>query len=143
MGGSRASCRPVSTCSPTSTSTCSSSPRTDPARSVALDLVVVTRAEFERREREGGILRASEILLAAEVVSLGSERTDRLIKHTEYADAGIPHYWVVDLGEPGDRPQLTAHHLAGEFGYADTGSVVGTFTATEPFPVRVDLDALV
>jgi Uma2 family endonuclease len=107
------------------------------------DLVVVTRAEFERREREGGVLRASDVLLAVEVVSLGSERTDRLIKHSEYADAGIPHYWVVDLGEPGDRPQLTAHHLAGEFGYADAGPVVATLTATEPFPVRIDLDALV
>ena len=27
-----------------------------------------------------------------------------MFKHSEYADAGIPHYWVVDLGEPGDRP---------------------------------------
>jgi Uma2 family endonuclease len=66
-----------------------------------------------------------------------------MVKRDEYADAGIPHYWVVDLGEPGERPQLTAHHLAGEFGYADAGPVAGTFTATEPFPVRVDLDALV
>ena len=78
-----------------------------------------------------------------EVTSLGSERMDRVVKRDEYADAGIPHYWVVDLGEPGDRPQLTAHHLAGEFGYADAGPVSGTFTATEPFPVRVDLDVLV
>ena len=78
-----------------------------------------------------------------EVTSLGSERMDRVVKRDEYSDAGIPHYWVVDLGEPGDRPQLTAHHLAGEFGYADPGPVSGTFTATEPFPVRIDLDALV
>jgi len=28
-------------------------------------------------------------------------------------------------------------------GYVDGGSVVGVFTAAEPFPVRVDLDALV
>jgi hypothetical protein len=54
-----------------------------------------------------------------------------------------PTYQVVDLGEPGDGPQLTAHHLAGECGYADAGPVSGTFAATEPFPVRVDLDALV
>jgi Uma2 family endonuclease len=107
------------------------------------DLAVVTRGGFERRQCEGGVLRASEVVLAVEIVSPGSERTDHTIKHLEYADAGIPHYWVVDLGEPGDRPQLTAHHLAGEFGYADAGPVSGIFTATEPFPVRVDLDVLV
>ena len=78
-----------------------------------------------------------------EVISLGSERMDRVVKRDEYADAGIPHYWVVDLGEPGDRITLTAHHLAGEFGYADVGPVSGVFAATEPFPVRIDLDVLV
>jgi Uma2 family endonuclease len=107
------------------------------------DLAVVTRAGFERRRREGGVLRASEVVLAVEIVSPGSERTDQVVKHLEYSDAGIAHYWVVDLGEPDDRPQLTAHHLAGEFGYMDAGPVVGTFATTEPFPVRIDLDALV
>ena len=107
------------------------------------DLVVVSRAGFERREREGGVLRAPEVVLAMEIVSPGSERTDHTVKHLEYADAGIPHYWIVDLGEPGDRVTLTAHHLAGEFGYADSGAVTGVFAATEPFPVRIDLDALI
>jgi hypothetical protein len=45
--------------------------------------------------------------------------------------------------QQGGFPQLTAHHLAGAFGYADAGPVSGTFTATEPFPIRIDLDALV
>jgi Uma2 family endonuclease len=108
------------------------------------DLAVVTRAGFDRREREGGVLRAAELVVAIEVLSPGSVRVDRVLKNSEYADAGVPYYyWLVDVGEKGDRPELTAHHLAGEFGYADAGSVVGTFTATDPFPVRVDLDALV
>jgi Uma2 family endonuclease len=109
----------------------------------APDLVVVTREGLGRRRSEGGVLRASEVVLAVEVTSLSSERMDRVVKRDEYADAGIPHYWVVDLREPGDRITLTAHHVAGEFGYAAAGSVTGVFAATEPFPVRVDLDALV
>jgi hypothetical protein len=32
--------------------------------------------------------------------------------------------------------------LAGTFGYQDGGSVTGVFEAAEPFPVRIDLDAL-
>ena len=118
-------------------------PPTQPGTVRRPDLVVVSRAGFERREREGGVLRAPEVVLAVEIVSPGSERTDHTVKHLEYADAGILHYWIVDLGEPGDRVTLTAHHLAGEFGYADPGPVTGVFTATEPFPVRIDLDALV
>ena len=106
------------------------------------DIVVVTRAGLARRRQEGGVLRAPEVVLAIEIVSPGSERTDHTVKHLEYADAGIPHYWIVDLGEPGDRVTLTAHHLAGEFGYADPGPVTSVFTATEPFPVRIDLDTL-
>ena len=107
------------------------------------DLVVIPREAVDRQRRQGGLLHASEVTLAVEVISPGSRRLDTIVKRDEYADAGIPHYWVVDLGEPDDRPQLTAHHLAGEFGYADAGPVAGTFTVTEPFPVRVDLDALV
>ena len=109
----------------------------------APDIVVVTRAGLARRRHEGGVLRADEIRVAIEIVSPGSRRVDKVFKRSEYADAGIPHYWVVDLGEPDERISLTAHHLAGEFGYMDPGPVVGTFTTTEPFPVRIDLDALV
>ena len=51
-------------------------------------------------------------------------------------------------GGPDDRggrtwaATTTTCHQAGEFGYADDGAVTGTFTATEPFPVGIDLDAL-
>ena len=118
-------------------------PPTQPGFVRVPDVVVVPKEALHRQRREGGLFHASEVTLAVEVISPGSRRLDTVVKRDEYADAGIPHYWIVDLGEPGDRPQLTAHHLAGEFGYADPGAVTGTFTATEPFPVRIDLDALV
>jgi Uma2 family endonuclease len=103
------------------------------------DLSVVPRAARQRTRREGGLVRASEVLLAVEIVSPGSCRMDNMVKRAEYADAGIPHYWVVDLDEP---VSLVACHLAGAFGYADGGAVAGRFQTTEPFPIEVDLDAL-
>jgi len=103
------------------------------------DLVVADAEARQRIRRGGGVLRASDLLLVVEVVSPGSTRTDYVAKRDEYADAGIPHYWIVDPTEP---VSLLACHLAGEFGYADGGSVTGRFTATEPFPVEIDLDAL-
>jgi Uma2 family endonuclease len=104
------------------------------------DLVVVTREAFDRVGREVGLLRASEVRLAIEVFSPRSYRRDTRIKRDEYADAGIGHYWMINLE---DGPSLLACHLAGAFGYADEGPVRGRFTTPDPFPLEIDLDALV
>jgi Uma2 family endonuclease len=103
------------------------------------DLAVVSEAEYERVDREGGLLRAAHVRLVVEILSAGSQRTDRVIKHGEYADAGIEHYWIIDLL---DGPSLTACHLGGAFGYMDAPPVTGVFTTDLPFPVRLDLDRL-
>ena len=103
------------------------------------DLLVAAAEARQRVRREGGVIRASEVALVVEVVSPGSTRTDHVAKRDEYADAGISHYWIVDVTEP---VSLLACHLAGEFGYADGGAVTGRFTATEPFAVEIHLDTL-
>jgi Uma2 family endonuclease len=103
------------------------------------DLVVVHQAAVDRIRRDGGILRASDTLVVVEIVSPGSYRTDHLIKRGEYADAGIPHYWIVDLDEP---VTLIDCHLAAQFGYQDPGPVTGRFVTTDPFPVGLTLDGL-
>jgi Uma2 family endonuclease len=103
------------------------------------DLAVVAEAEYRRADREGGLIRADHVRLVVEILSAGSQRTDRVIKHGEYADAGIGHYWIVDLL---DGPSLTACHLGGAFGYIDAPPATGVFTAEDPFPVRLDLDRL-
>jgi Uma2 family endonuclease len=103
------------------------------------DLIVVPHDARLRVRREGGVIRASEVLVAVEIVLPGAKRVEHTHKRGEYADAGIPQYWIVDIEQP---VSLLACHLAGEFGYADDGAVTGTFTTAEPFPVEIDLDAL-
>lgn len=103
------------------------------------DLIVVRREARGRQRADGGVIQASEIVVAVEILSPGSLRTDHVHKRGEYADAGIPHCWIVDITEP---VSLLACHLAGTFGYADGGAVTGTFTATAPFAVEIDLDSL-
>lgn len=103
------------------------------------DLIVVPLAASARVDDGGGVIRASEVLIAVQVVSPGSKRTDHVEKRSQYADAGIPHYRIVDLDSP---VSLLARHLAGEFGYADGGAVTGTFTTSAPFSAGIDLDAL-
>lgn len=103
------------------------------------DLVVVTREAVERVRRDGGVLRAGDVSLVVEIVSPGSRRTDHVIKRGEYADAGIGHYWVLDLD---DAVTLTACRLAPGGGFRDEGRAAGSFAASEPFAVRLDLDRL-
>lgn len=83
--------------------------------------------------------RHRDVVLAVEIISPGSRRMDTVVKQGEYADAGIPHYWVVDID--GDV-SLTACHLAVEFGYVSAVPRTGIFTAEEPFPVHPDLGEL-
>lgn len=103
------------------------------------DLVVIEHEAAELVSDEGRLLTAGEVVIAVEIHSPSTYRTDTMIKHDEYADAGIGHYWMIDLA---DGPSLVACHLAGEFGYADAPPATGTFTTEQPFPVRIDLAAL-
>ncbi|MGH4018605.1 MAG: Uma2 family endonuclease [Pseudonocardiaceae bacterium] len=114
-------------------------PRSKPGFVRRPDLVVARQAAVERVRRDGGVLRACEALVIVEIVSPGSQRTDHVIKRGEYADAGIPLYWIVDLD---GLVTLTACHLAGEFGYQDASPVTGRFITTEPVPVSLRLDGL-
>lgn len=84
-------------------------------------------------------LTAEQVLVAVEIVSPGSRDTDTLVKPVEYANAGIPHYWLIDLKPP---VSLTAYKLAGKFGYRESPAVTGQFKTLEPFPLSIDVAAL-
>ncbi|MFW0793836.1 Uma2 family endonuclease [Gordonia sp. CPCC 205515] len=93
------------------------------------DVVVCPEAPSAR-------LDLDDVFLVVEVLSPGTRRTDLVTKRSEYADAGIEHYWIID---PADR-SLTALTLSpdGYQGHAQTG----TFTTERPFPLTIDLDML-
>jgi len=114
-------------------------PADQPGFSRRPDVIVVQRSARRRVRIEGGLIRASELLVVIEIVSPGSRRTDNVVKRAEYADAGIPHYWIVDIQEP---VSLLACHLTDKFGYLDAEVVGGTFASTEPFSVNLDLGDL-
>lgn len=103
------------------------------------DLIVVEAGTVDRADDEGRLIRASEVVLVVEIVSPGSVRMDNVIKRGEYADAGIGHYWIIDLDPP---VSMLACHQGGEFGYVDDGAVTGSHTVTEPFAATIELDKL-
>jgi Uma2 family endonuclease len=45
--------------------------------------------------------RPEHVLLVAEIVSPGSETTDRIVKLSQYARSGIPFYWRIEQAATG------------------------------------------
>ncbi|HET7014680.1 MAG TPA: Uma2 family endonuclease [Streptosporangiaceae bacterium] len=83
--------------------------------------------------------RPEHILLVAEIVSPGSETTDRIVKFDQYARSGIPFYWRVEL-TPTDIPIVYTYLLASASRrYRDSEVLTGLIKATAPFPVEIDL----
>lgn len=102
-----------------------------PASVRAPDVVVMPRDASRPFE-------ASEAVLVVEVLSPGTRRIDLVMKRHEYAEAGIPHYWIVDL--EGEDVRLEALTLVD--GAYESATCTGVFETAEPYPVRVDLVSL-
>jgi Uma2 family endonuclease len=87
-----------------------------------------------------GPLRPEELTVVVEVVSPSSRRTDRLVKPAEYAAAGIPGFWRVEL-DPEIR--LSAYVLGTE-GYDELGTWGPGETAriNAPASVAIRMDDL-
>ena len=79
----------------------------------------------------------SEVVLAVEVVSPGSQSTDRRYKPAEYAAAGIEHYWLVETD-----PEVVVHAywLVAPGRYDLTGTFKTGDTVTVPALAWVSLD---
>ena len=74
-----------------------------------------------------------------EVVSPGSETTDRIVKTDQYAKAGIPFYWRVEQAVTG-APLVYTYVLDPATGrYRDSEVFTGVVKLTVPFSLEIDL----
>ncbi|MEO3743309.1 Uma2 family endonuclease [Plantactinospora sp. B5E13] len=86
-----------------------------------------------------------EVLLAVEVVSPGTRRTDRFSKPAEYAAAGIPAYWRVEQ----DPVRVHAARLADQPGrsgnreYELLAETADLLELGEPFPVKLPITEMI
>ena len=102
----------------------------------APDVLVARAGEWQRQ------VSAAEVLLAVEIISPGSRKMDLHFKAFEYAEAGIPHYWVVDLDPPAPSITVFALGVPGD-GYVESlRDVTGELVVTEPFPLTIDITRL-
>jgi Uma2 family endonuclease len=86
--------------------------------------------------------RPEHVLMIVEVVSPGSETTDRRVKFDQYAKAGIQFYWRVEQAMTGIPLVYTyVLDMASET-YRDTDVFSGVVKVIAPFPVTIDLTAI-
>jgi Uma2 family endonuclease len=90
--------------------------------------------------------RPEHIALVVEVVSPGSETTDRVVKVDQYARAGIPFYWRIEqaaTGVPLTHTYVLDYVLDAASGrYRDGAVFTGVVKATAPFAVEIDLGSV-
>ncbi|HWG98616.1 MAG TPA: Uma2 family endonuclease [Pilimelia sp.] len=90
------------------------------------------------------LLLPEQVLLAVEVVSPGTRRTDRFAKPAEYAAAGIHHYWRIEQ----DPIHLYAYRLADRPGpsgrreYELVTDSADEITLTEPFALTLSINEI-
>ncbi|GIH04348.1 hypothetical protein Rhe02_24150 [Rhizocola hellebori] len=83
--------------------------------------------------------RPEHVLMVIEVISPGSETTDREIKLDQYAQAGIQFYWRVEQAMT-DVPIIYTYSLdMASDAYRDTEIFSGVVNMTVPFPATIDL----
>lgn len=83
-----------------------------------------------------------EILLLVEVTSPGNVRQDRIVKHSDYAEAGVPFYLRVDLHLGIDALTASAYELV-DGAYRELASAPdGVLRLERPWPLEADLRAL-
>ena len=95
--------------------------------------VVVFRAETDLDR----LIPVAAVLGVVEVVSPGSESTDRIMKPIEYAAAGIAHFWRLE-NSAGQFVLHTFELDQATSAYSSTGQFTGRFTAKLAFPVEID-----
>ncbi|MCW2914687.1 MAG: hypothetical protein JWN52_2755 [Actinomycetia bacterium] len=118
----------------------------DTGPSIRIPDIAVVEGEAARasRARKARAYDGPDVLLVVEIVSprSGSEQHDRVDKVFEYARAGIPQYWLVDL-EP--EPNILIRELGSDGRYHVIGSVqAGAELKTDQlFPFTFDPAGLV
>jgi len=83
--------------------------------------------------------RPEHVLLVAEIVSPGSETTDRIVKLNQYAKSGIAFYWRIEHAATGIPLVYTYVLDPATRAYRDADVFAGVVKVSAPFPVEVDL----
>lgn len=113
----------------------------DDPPTVRIPDVVVAGAEAAKPDTHR--FAASDVALVVEVLSDGTRRIDRILKFAEYAEAGIPQYWIVDIGQEESQPTTLLAYVLVDGAYELATEVSGRVRLdVAGHEIELDLDAL-
>jgi Uma2 family endonuclease len=99
--------------------------------------VVVIRSDMQMLK-----VAVADVLVLVEITSPGNFRQDRIVKHTDYAEAGVPFYLRVDLHLGIDALTASLYELV-DGSYREIATAPdGVLSLERPWPLEADLRAL-
>ena len=84
----------------------------------------------------------ADVLVLIEITSPGNFRQDRIVKHTDYAEAGVPFYLRVDLHLGIDELTASLFELMDGVYREIASAPDGVLRLERPWPLEADLRAL-
>ena len=112
------------------------------------DAVVYRCLPEDRRGKWRNKPYAMDVIIAVEIVSPNTRTVDRATKRIEYAEAGIPHYWIIEMAEDDgpafavERLRLQAGRHYGSEGTAYRGKDLLAVDAVDPFGIKISWEQL-
>jgi len=85
---------------------------------------------------------SADVLLLVEITSPGNFRQDMIVKHGDYAEAGVPFYLRVDLHKGIDELTASAFELVDGRYHEYATAPDGVLRLDRPWPLEADLRAL-
>ncbi len=99
--------------------------------------VMMVRAGLQGRKIE-----VADVLMLVEITSPGNFRQDMIVKHGDYAEAGVPFYLRIDLHKGIDKLTASAYELV-DGSYREYATAPGGVLCLErPWPLEADLRAM-
>jgi Uma2 family endonuclease len=83
-----------------------------------------------------------DVLVLVEITSPGNFRQDMIVKHGDYAEAGVPFYLRVDLHKGIEELTASAYELIEGRYHEYGGAPDGVLRLDRPWPLEADLRAL-
>jgi Uma2 family endonuclease len=110
----------------------------DPRNGPEPDISVIRAEAFTSMEQSR--FEVADVLLAVEVVSPESELRDRNVKPQKYAEAGIPHFWLVETCRTHHQPTVRVYELDPVTKrYEPAGNHRNQLKITVPFDIDIDI----
>jgi Uma2 family endonuclease len=115
-----------------------------PAADVRLwqDHIRAPDALVVRAGLDGLRVAAADVLLLVEITSSGNFRQDMIVKHGDYAEAGVPFYLRIDLHKGIDQLTASAYQLVDGSYREFANAPDGVLRLDRPWPVQADLRAM-